>query len=60
MFAELSPSAREAWCGMPHTPFRMVLNTLLNVLITGCVRSGFSLRRAFAWEMTEVQTEPSA
>ena len=37
LFADLFPSAfTPRGRGMPHTPFRLVVNTLLYVLITGC------------------------
>ncbi|KOR31186.1 hypothetical protein TI04_02195 [Achromatium sp. WMS2] len=36
MFADLFPTPKIRKRGMPLTPFRKVLNTLLYVLITGC------------------------
>jgi transposase len=37
LFADLFPPApMKRGRGMPHTPFRKVVNTLLYVLITGC------------------------
>ncbi len=37
LFADLlPPEPTTRGCGMPHTPFRNVVNTLLYVLITGC------------------------
>jgi transposase len=37
LFADLLPSEpTKRGRGMPHTPFRKVVNTLLYVLITGC------------------------
>ena len=37
LFADLFPPEPMKWSrGMPHTPFRQVVNTLLYILITGC------------------------
>jgi transposase len=37
LFADMfPPEPRKLGRGMPHTPFRTVVNTLLDVLITGC------------------------
>jgi transposase len=37
LFADLfPPEPTQRRRGMPHTPFRQVVNTLLDVLITGC------------------------
>src|SRR5918998_2183544 len=36
LFADVFPMPPKRSRGMPHTPFRQVVNTLLYVLITGC------------------------
>lgn len=36
LFADLFPAPLKRGRGMPPTPFRQVMNTLLYVLITGC------------------------
>src|SRR5262249_32804122 len=37
LFADVFPPAPpKRGCGMPHAPFRKLLNTLLYILITGC------------------------
>lgn len=36
LFEDLFPTPEKRGKGMPHVPFRYVLNTLLYVLITGC------------------------
>ena len=36
IFEDIFPTSSQRSRGMPHTPFRYVLNTLLYILITGC------------------------
>ena len=36
LFADVFPPPPKRRRGMPHTPFRQVVNTLLYILITGC------------------------
>jgi transposase len=36
LFADVFPLPPKRSRGMPHTPFRQVVNTLLYVLLTGC------------------------
>ena len=36
LFGDIFPIPKKRGKGMPHTPFRYVLNSLLYILITGC------------------------
>lgn len=36
LFVDILPEEKQRGRGMPHAPFRYVLNTMLYVLITGC------------------------
>ncbi len=36
LFEDIFPTKQKRGKGMPHTPFRYVLNSLISILITGC------------------------
>ena len=36
LFEDIFPQTKKRGKGMPHTPFRYVLNSLLYILISGC------------------------
>lgn len=46
LFEDIFPTSDKRSRGMPHVPFRYVLNSLLYILITGCPKG---YRSAYRW-----------